>query len=942
MTALFLLVPRAHTQDVRPSGDGAAYRVVGRDEELAQVRTLLDRDDGPAGLVVEGDIGAGKSTLVDAALDLASSTGHDRLVARPADGEEGLAFVGLRDLLTSSFLRHGERLPPPQRTALAAALLLQDAGEAAPEPGAVGAAVLSLLSHAVSCAERGVLLVVDDVQWLDRASGRALRFALRRLDGLPLAVLVTTRPGGTFDLLKAERMELGGLTLGAVHHLVQDRVGVSLARPALRRVHEVSAGNPLYALEIVRDMTSRRAAGASEPARVPPTLVELVDSRLTGLSRPVQRLLGVVAAAGRATVPQIVEVNGSDVALALSEALDAGVLVVDGADVRFAHPLEAVRVYAKLLEPERQRIHARLAATVIGRPDEHARHLALSVAGPDEKVADAIELAAAGTLARGAVSTAALLYGEARRLTPAPESQTADRRALEEAWCHFLAGDTRESGYRLDTLIARAPSDELLADAMTKRGRLLLFTDQLDDAGTLFDDVRRLEGATLAAQAAAAEGSTWVTLLSRGPVDVVAARATAAAGLAERMHDPARRAEAEAVAGLARVLRGDPDGLAQIDRAARRVGRVDFARAMQHPRFSLAIASAHTDRLEQAERSLIWLRDRAGELGDESSATRVLFGLAYVCLLTGNWGSAEEWVTQGERAADETGQQPLSGMLLMSRATLAAYRGDVETVAAASGRGVAGRLALDLARGHLALSLGDAASAYAAVAPVVARCWDSGYAEPGAMRFAVEEVEALIGLGRRGQAVAQLARLEDAARATRRHSVLAGAARCRGLLAVADGGPPDARSTSRATAAFETALHHHGYAPMPFERARTLLAYGAVLRRARQKRAARDALREAHRAFDALGAAAWAQRAGDEAARIGGRTPAGGLTETERRVVELAADGLSNVEIARRLFVTTKTVEGHLSHAYVKLGVRSRAGLARALVGKGQGFSRFP
>ena len=731
---------------MRPSGDGAARHVVGRDEELTRIRALLELDDGPAGLVIEGDPGAGKSTLVDTALDLATKTRHERLVARPADGEEGLAFVGLRDLLTSPFLRHGDRLPPPQRRALATALLLQDAGEAPPEPGAVGAAVLTLLRDAAACAERGVLLVVDDVQWLDRASARALRFALRRLSGVPLAVLVTTRPGGTSDVLAGERMELSGLTLGALHRLVQDRVGVSLPRPALRRVHEVSAGNPLYALEIVRDMTLRRAKGLSEPSRVPPTLVELVDSRLTGHSRPVQCLLAVVAAAGRATVPQIAEATSSDIEPALSEALDAGVLVVDGSEVRFAHPLLAVRVYAKLLDSERHETHARLASTVRDRPDEHARHLALSVTGPDERVADAIEAAAAGTLARGAVSTAALLYGEARRLTPTADSQAADRRGLEEAWCHFLTGDTGESARRLDALISRAPSDRLLADAMAKRGRLLLFTDQLDEAGELFDGVRRLAGAPLSAQAAAAEGSTWAMLLGRGPVEDVAARAAGAAHLAERMHDTARKAEADAVAGLARVLRGDPDGMAHVKEATRRVGSVDFARAMQHPMFSLAIASAHTDRLEHAERSLLWLRDRAAELGDESSATRVFFGLAHVCLLTGAWGAAEDWVSQGERAADETGQHALSGMLLMSRATLAAYRGDIETVRAASGRGVAGRLTHDLARGHLALSLGDAGSAYAAVAPVVARCWDSGYGEPGAFRFAVDEVEALIGL----------------------------------------------------------------------------------------------------------------------------------------------------------------------------------------------------
>lgn len=127
----------------------------------------------------------------------------------------------------------------------------------------------------------------------------------------------------------------------------------------------------------------------------------------------------------------------------------------------------------------------------------------------------------------------------------------------------------------------------------------------------------------------------------------------------------------------------------------------------------------------------------------------------------------------------------------------------------------------------------------------------------------------------------------------------------------------------------------------PFEHGRTLLALGSVRRRARQKRAARDALEEALEIFDGLGASLWAQRARDELERISGRRPSSGaLTGMEQRVAALAVQGLANKEIASALYISVHTVEAHLSRAYRKLGIRSRAALARRLPASEEGAGR--
>jgi DNA-binding CsgD family transcriptional regulator len=230
------------------------------------------------------------------------------------------------------------------------------------------------------------------------------------------------------------------------------------------------------------------------------------------------------------------------------------------------------------------------------------------------------------------------------------------------------------------------------------------------------------------------------------------------------------------------------------------------------------------------------------------------------------------------------------------------------------------------ALGLLELSVDRPGETARLIAPLRERLLAGGVGEPGAMRFLADEIEALLALGRVDVAEPLLAWLEARGEALGRASGLAAAFRCRGLLDAAQG------RHDAALAGFERGLSVHDRLPMPFERARTLLAFGATLRRAKQRSASRDALAQAAAAFQQLGAAQWVERARAEMARIGGRRPIGAaLTPTERRVAELASQGRSNKEIAAALFVTPKTVDTQLSRIYGKLGVHSRTALAHRL-----------
>jgi DNA-binding CsgD family transcriptional regulator len=356
-------------------------------------------------------------------------------------------------------------------------------------------------------------------------------------------------------------------------------------------------------------------------------------------------------------------------------------------------------------------------------------------------------------------------------------------------------------------------------------------------------------------------------------------------------------------------------------------------RAMAQPLFQVAVVWLWWDELERAKEGFEWLLARAREMGDEGSVPYILVLAAQVECVRGDLELAAAHADEGYELAEQAGQATLCAYLLALRALADALAGDVEAARERAERALAvaentsGRPAEHFALaalGEAELSVGRAAEAARALGPLVAFLRREEIREPGAARVVPNQVEALIALGELEQASELLDWYSQNAEQLGRRSALAAAARCRGLLQAELG------ELERALELLESAVDLSGGVPIPSEHGRALLAQGAVHRRARHKRAARESLEAAQALFDGIGARAWAELARGELARVGGRAPSTGeLTPTERRVADLVAEGLQTKQVAATLFVSPKTVEGHLTNIYAKLGVHSRAELVR-------------
>jgi DNA-binding CsgD family transcriptional regulator len=426
-----------------------------------------------------------------------------------------------------------------------------------------------------------------------------------------------------------------------------------------------------------------------------------------------------------------------------------------------------------------------------------------------------------------------------------------------------------------------------------------------------------------------------------------ARHAAAAVALAEERRDGPALAAYLGTQGLIEALRGDPRGhdllargaeLEAVDEPSGRRAPAAFLRVLRGARFMRGVVATFTEDLAVARAELDAAREETSSLGDESSLPLILRYLSDVELVAGNWPAAEAAAREGYEAAVQTGQSAQQAALAGSRALVAAHVGQssaarswaAEALDLAETTGAAfGRLLGTSALGLLELSEERAREATELLGPLTEWADEAGLGEPGARRFVADAVEALLLVGDFNEAERLLAAHERQARELGRTVTSGSAARCRGLLFAARGDPV------RGIACIEEVRASGVLGPAPFERARMLLAFGSVHRRARHKRAAREALEESQSVFERLGAALWAKRAHAELARVGGRAPSrGALTPTERRVAALVAEGGSTKEVAAALVVSAKTVEGHLSRIYAKLGVRSRAELARRLANK--------
>jgi AAA ATPase domain len=340
----------------------AGTEVVGREGELAAVRSFVGELAVPTALVLEGAPGIGKTTLWEAGVETALSAGHSVLRCRAVAAETQLSFSAIADLLAEALEDALPTLPPPQQRALRVALLVDEPAGPPPDVRAIAAGLLGVLRHA--CRSTPVLIAIDDVQWLDESSRPVLEFAVRRLRTERVGLLLARRDnevepplglGRAMAPASVKHVSLGPMSMGALHRMIQARLGVAFSRPVLRRVYASSAGNPFYALEIARALQRRApVVDPGEPLPVPPTLAQLVQERVIALPDGVRRLLEIVAALydrRLAAVRELAHEEGLDGTI--DDAVAAGVLGVHDERLEFQHPLLAFGVYAGM-GPERR------------------------------------------------------------------------------------------------------------------------------------------------------------------------------------------------------------------------------------------------------------------------------------------------------------------------------------------------------------------------------------------------------------------------------------------------------------------------------------------------------------------------------------------------------------------------------------------------------------
>jgi DNA-binding CsgD family transcriptional regulator len=917
--------------------------VIGRENELARLAAFLEcMAHGPAAVVVGGEAGVGKTTLWRAGIEAASDRSFRVLAASPTESETAMSFAALGDLLADSVGEILPELPVPQRDALEVALLLAEKKAPVPDQRVVAVAFLSALR--VLSASGPVLVAVDDIQWLDTASASVVGFAGRRLRGERVGLLLAARTAGAASLpLGLEgalavgslvSIRVGPLTLGALHRVLNERFALVLPRPVLRKLHETTGGNPFYAIELARALKREGLQGeAGRPLPVPESIGELLRGRIAALSPKTRDALLLVAALSEPRLAVLAAALEGDPRRTLRPAIEAQVISIDGDRIRFAHPLLASATYESAEEVERREAHCRLADLVDGI-EERARHLALSVKGPDESVALVLERAAADARARGATAAAADLCEQAVRLTPSDLVDDLQRRTVAAARYSFIAGDTARARVQVEETLRNAREGSVRAEALVVLGLLHRYEGNQPLAAEVLRGALAEPGADERIRADAAQGLASTLFFMREDLEGALTHAALAAEFAARAGSPNLRLEAIAMKGLIEAALGRP-GAASTLQAAQQldddalVDRVDSSARWAH-----AYIKLWTDEAPSATRLMRRHRDEAVARGHESSMANILTSLALAEYLAGRWEEATRIAEQAHEAALQAGQRHYEGFSLSVRALVRASLGHEAEARADADRALAlagehnaavARIHSVWALGLLELSLDRPAEAVHVLSRERERLLAAGVGEPGAVPFVADEIEALVALARVEDAVALLSWLEQRGRALNRGSALAAAGRCRGLLAAARG------EIDVALSAFDGALAAHERVPMQFELARTLLALGTVQRRGKKRSAARETLGRALSTFEQLGAALWAEKAGSELARIAGRAPGGwGLTPTEYRVAELVAAGLTNREAAARLFLTQKTVEFHLRNIYRKLGVRSRTELARS------------
>ena len=856
--------------------------LLGRDQERHEIEQALAqaRSGASAALALVGEPGIGKTALLDYAAERA--TGMRVLRARGIPSEAQIPFGSLLELLRPA-LAMLDAIPEPQAVALEGALALRRG--TAQERFAVGAATLSLLAAYAEQAPLAVL--VDDAQWLDVSSAQALLFAFRRLVADPIAVLVAVREGelSLLDGADLPVLRLRGLTSDEAAQLMP-----GLAPETAALLHRATAGNPLALLELATDPGDLALAPEGAPVLVSTRISQAFLHRAGQLSPAARQALTLAAASDTGDLPTLrraAAALGTDLD-ALADAESAGLVTLLPGLVEFRHPLARLAIYADAPADQRRAAHRALAGVLPDRDlDRRAWHLAAAAAGTDESASAALEQAGARARQRSA-------YADAASRDVPPELVDLD---------HL-------------TRVGRGPvmrGHAILTAAAGSAGPEQAVAMLADAAGACFYAGNPAEMLVVAKRAWAmlpADASPRASFLAGITAGMARILGGDAAAGAEDVHEAIKLAEASAglredlqlVPWLALgplFLRETGAGRSLVEDALRTARDRAAVGALPYVLNLIARDQVATDRWAVAEATCLEAIDLARESGQQSELASGLAGLAFLQARRGRERECRDLVAEALRLCRELGTR-------LYEIWATAALGDLE------------------------LGLGDAASAAARFERQRQLLAELGITDAD-LSPAAELAEAYTRLGRDDDAREVAAAFTAAADAKGQPWPLARAMRIRGLLA-ADADFP---------ALFDHAIRLHEQTLDAFETARTHLAYGERLRRARNRVLAREQLRGALDIFEHLGADPWADRARAELAATGEtrrrRDPAtiDELTPQELQIALALAGGKTTKETAAALFLSPKTVEYHLRHVYQKLGIHSREELARALATDG-------
>ncbi len=872
-----------------------------------------------------GDAAPGDAAPGDAAPGDAAPGMIDLRVIRGAgvQFEVELQFAGLH-LLLGPTLDRSSALPQPQRHALDAAFGLRRAGSH--DRFLIGVAVLSLLAE---LAEDGPLVfLVDDAHWLDRASAEALTFAARRLGAEGIAIIFAARDhDAPFPTLGLPELRLEGLDAASAAALLTARGGTELTAEARARILADASGNPLGLIELLA--AHRASPAAARPGPGSPVLTDRLrkafDGQVRRLPEATQTLLLAAAAEGGGDLGVVLKAAGAlgAVVADLGPAEQAGLVRVIDGTVTFRQPLVRAAVYQGAALERRLAVHRALAEALHGAADADRRawHLAAAATGPDEEVAAELERTAARATARSGYAAAAAAYERAVQLTADPAARASRLVLAAQAAAEIGDFDRTRSlaalavGQAADTIVqSRLASVRALADFAQGRlptaHRLLVEGAALSGERDRPGAVRMLMNAMhiawfLGDRALIADTADRLTAMGGGDAEplapLVQLMGWSAAQAAERSSDGLLRL-ADLVTAARRARAGHPDDLAMT-----------------------AMLCLVTGRNAEA-------RDLLGELAADARAQgrigqlpALLSCLAQAQVFDGRHRDALANATEALRIARDTGHAHWTIEASAVIAYLAAVDGDEQrcrrlvdaALAEPALATSAGTPWAPWALGLLDLSGGRLDIALVQLETVA---WGPRRYHASALRSIPDLVEVAVRLGQPQRAAKPLARFRQWARHADTPSTDALVERCQALVAQGE----------QAERHYLAALKLHDAS---FEQARTRLLYGAWLRRARRKADARTQLRAAVDYLDRIDATPWAKRARAELTATGATTSRPGqpdlsrLTPQELQVARLAAQGLSNRDIAAQLFLSPRTVGYHLYKAYPKLGVTSRSQL---------------